>query len=69
MQEMMKSVVGIVNLFHGRALNHRRFQYHLAASDAEYGNVLFYNSLLCLSHSAFLQRFVALFSHVISFLE
>ena len=38
MQETMKTVVGIVNLIRGRAINP-------AAFDAEYGDVLFYNSV------------------------
>ena len=69
LQEETKTVVGIVNRIRGRAFNHRQFHNHLVAFDAEYGNVLFYNSFRWLSHGAVLEKFVALFLHIVSFLE
>ena len=69
LQETMQTVVEIVNLIRARALNHQRFQNHLVTFDAEYGDVLFYNSVRWLSRGAVLERFVALLPHIISFLE
>ena len=69
LQETMQTVVEIVNLIRARALNHRRLQNHLATFDAEYGDVLFYNSVRWLSRGAVLGRFVALLPRIISFLE
>ena len=69
LQETMQTVVEIVNLIRARALNHRRFQNQLVTFDAEYGDVLFYNSVRWLSRGAVLWRFVALLPHIISFLE
>ena len=69
LQETMQTVVEIVNLIRTRALNHRRFQNHMATFDAEYDDVLFYNSVRWLSRGAVLERFVALLPHIISFLE
>ena len=66
----MKTVVESVNLIRARSLNHRRFQNHLAAlDDAEFGDVLFYNSVRWLSRGAFLERFAALLPHIVSFLK
>ena len=65
----MQTVVEIVNLIRARALNHRRLQNHMATFHAEYGDVLFYNSVRWLSRGAVLERFVALLPHIISFLE
>ena len=66
---MQKKFVEIVNLIRARALNRRRFQNHLATFEAEYGDVLFYNSVCWLSRGAVLERFVALLSHIIKFLK
>ena len=78
LQETMQTVVEIVNLIRASALNHRRFQNHLATIDAEYGNVLFYKCSLaepwsssgeiCCTASLHHQfwRFVALLPHIIS---
>ena len=50
LQDTMKPVVESVNLISARSLNHRTFQNHLAAlDDAEFGDVLFYNSVRWLS--------------------
>ena len=66
----MKTVVEDVNLIRARSLNHRRFQNHLAAlDDAEFGDVLFYNSVHWLSQGAFLERFAALLPNIVSFLK
>ena len=70
LQDTMKTVVESVNLIRAHSLNHRRFQNHLAAlDDAEFGDVLFYNSVRWLSRGAFLERFAALFPHTVSFLK
>ena len=70
LQDTMKTVVESVNLIRARSLNHRRFQNHLAAlDDAEFGDVLFYNSVRWLSRGAFLERFAALLPHMVSFLK
>ena len=70
LQYTMKTVVERVNLIRARSLNHRRFQNHSAAlDDAEFGDVLFYNSVLWLSRGAFLERFAALLPHIVSFLK
>ena len=69
LRETMQTVVEIENLIRARALNHRRFQNHLATFNAEYGEVLFYNSVRWLSREAVLERFVALLPRIISFLE
>ena len=43
---------------------------HLAAlDDAEFGDVLVYNSVRWLSRGAFLERFAALLPHIVSFLK
>ena len=69
LQDTMKTIVESVNLIRTRSLNHRRFQNHLAAlDDAEFGDVLFYNSVRWLSRGAFLERFAALLPHIVSFL-
>ena len=72
LQETMQTVVKIVNLIRARALNHRRFQNHLATFDAEYGDALFYKCSLAepwsssgemccfLTSSAFLKKSVIL---------
>ena len=66
----MKTVVESVNLIRARSLNHRRFQNHLAAlDDAEFGDVLFYDSVRRLSRGAFLETFAALLPHIVSFLK
>ena len=65
----MQTVVEIVNLIHAHALNHRRFQNHLATFEAEYGDVLFYNSVRWPSRGAVLERCVALLPRIVSFLE
>ena len=70
LQETMKTVVESVNLIRARSLNYRRFQNHSAAlDDAEFGDVLFYNSVRWLSRGAFLERFAALLPHIVSFLK
>ena len=70
MQDTMKTVVESVNLIRARSLNHRRFQNHLAAlDDADFGDVLFYNSVRWLSRGAFLERFAALPPNIVSFLK
>ena len=69
LQETMQNVVEIVNLIRARALNHRKFQNHLAKFDAEYCDVLFYNRVRWLSRGAVLEIFIALLPHIISFLE
>ena len=59
-----------MNLIRARSLNHRRFQNHSAAlDDAEFGDVLLYNSILWLSRGAFLERFAELLHHIVSFLK
>ena len=58
-----------MNFIRARARNHRIFQNHLATFDAEYGVVLFYNSVRWLSRGAVLDTFVALFPQIINFLE
>ena len=69
LQDTMKTVVDTVNVIRARSLNHRRFHNHLAAlDDAEFGDVLFYNNVRWLSRGACLERFVALFPHIVSFL-
>ena len=65
----MQTVVEIVNLIRTRALNHRRFQIHLATFEAEYGDVMFYNIVRWLSRGAVLERCVAPLPHIINFLE
>ena len=63
-------VVKSVNLIRARSLNHSRFQNHLAAlDDAEFDDVLFYNSVRWLSRGAFLEIFAALLPHIVSFLK
>ena len=70
LQDTMKTVVESENLIRARSLNHKRFQNHLAAhDDAEFGDVLFYNSVRWLSRGAFLERFAALLPHIVSFLK
>ena len=70
LQDTMKTVVESVNLIRTRSLNHRRFQNYLAAlDDAEFGDVLFYNSVRWLSRGTFLERFAALLPHIVSFLK
>ncbi|KAI0223668.1 Protein ZBED8 [Lamellibrachia satsuma] len=70
LQDTMKTVVESVNLIRARSLIHRRFQNHSAAlDDAEFGDVLFYNSVHWLSRGAFLERFAALLPHIVSFLK
>ena len=69
LQDTMKTVVDTMNVIRARSLNHRRFQNHLAALDDAYiGDVMFYNSVRWLSRDACLERFVALFPHIVSFL-
>ena len=64
LQDRMKTVVKSVNLIHARSLNHRRFQNHLAAlDDAEFGDVLFYNSVRWLSRGALLEICCTASSH------
>ena len=70
LQDTIETVVESVNLIRARSLNHRRFQNHLdALDDAEFGDVLFYNSVRWLSRGAFLERFAALLPHIVSFLK
>ena len=70
LQDTMKTVVESMNLIRARSLNHRNFQNHLAAlEDAEFGDVLFYNSVRWLSRCAFLERFAALLPHIVSFIK
>ena len=70
LHDTMKTVVQSVNLIRALSLNHRMFQNHLASlDDAEFGDVLFYNSVRWLSRGAFLERFAALLSHIVSFLK
>ena len=70
LQDTMKTIVESVNLIRARSLNHRSFQNHLATlDDAEFGDVLFYNSVRWLSRGAFLERFAALLPHIVSFLK
>ena len=70
LQDTRKTVVESVNLIHACSLNHGRFQNHLAAlDDAEFGDVLFYNSIHWLSRGEFLERFAALLLHIVSFLK
>ena len=40
-----------------------------ALDDAEFGDVLFYNNVRWLSRGAFLERFAALLSHIVSYLK
>ena len=69
-QDTMKTVVESVNLIRARSLNHTRFQNHLAAfDDAEFGDVLFYNSVRWLSRGAVLEICSALLPHIVSFLK
>ena len=70
LQDTMKTVVESVNLIRARSLNLRWFQNHLAAlDDAEFGDVLFYNSVRWLRRGAFLERFAALLPHIVRFLK
>ena len=70
LQDTMKTVIESVNLIRIRSLNHRRFQNHLAAlDDAEFADVLFYNSVRWLSQTTFIERFAALLPHIVSFLK
>ena len=53
----MKVVVTTVNVIKHSALKHRQFQQYLMELESEYGDLLYYAKVRCLSRGRFLERF------------
>ena len=69
LKETMKTVVSIINKLRSRALNHRLLQSFLSDVEAEYGDVLYYNSVRWLSQGTALRRFISVLDEIVRFME
>lgn len=67
--DVMKTVINIVNFIRARELNHRKFKSLLEELGSEYGDVLLHTGVRWLSRTKVLERFYALRHEIILFLQ
>jgi len=68
-ESVMNTVVKIVNIIRGKAINHRQFVQFLDDVDAEYGNIIYHSEVRWLSRGKVLERFINLLPHINDFLD
>lgn len=68
-EDIMKTIVTIVNFLRAHALNHREFKEFLESIECEWGDVLFHAEVRWLSRGKVLVRFLQLRNEIKTFLE
>jgi len=68
-QNVMQTVVCVVNFIVSRALYHRQFRQLIEEYDTEYGDLLMHSEVRWLSHGKVLERFQSLLPEIFTFLD